>query len=135
MKRHLEASVEPLEIIRLILLITHFVGLAAIIGAWILQMPWRSGFDFSPVLAGSIVQLVTGIGLIAVIELGGGDFDTAKGITKLAIALLVLALAIVGIVRGRRFKRAGTSDAALRPILWAAGIAAIANVVVAVVWR
>lgn len=126
---------EPLEIIRLILLITHFVGLAAIIGAWILQMPWRSGFDFSPVLAGSIVQLVTGIGLIAVIELGGGDFDTAKGITKLAIALLVLALAIVGIVRGRRFKRAGTSDAALRPILWAAGIAAIANVVVAVVWR
>ena len=126
---------EPLEIIRLILLITHFVGLAAIIGAWILQMPRRSGFDFSPVLAGSIVQLVTGIGLIAVTELGGNDFGTAKGITKLAIALLVLALAIVGIVRGRRLKGAGTSDAALRPILWAAGIAAIANVVVAVVWR
>ena len=56
---------EPLELTRLVLLVTHFVGLAAIIGAYILQMPWRTGFDFSPVLVGSIVQLVTGIAAIA----------------------------------------------------------------------
>ncbi|KRE31476.1 hypothetical protein [Agromyces sp. Soil535] len=126
---------EPLEIVRLVLLITHFVGLAAIIGAWILQMPRRSGFDFSPVLVGSIVQLVTGIALIAVNELGGNDIDTGKAITKLTITLAVLGLGIAGIVRGRRLRRRGASDAALRPLLWAAGIAAVANVVVAVVWR
>ncbi len=126
---------EPLELTRLVLLVTHFIGLAAIIGAFILQMPRRSGFDFSPVLVGSIVQLVTGVALIAVNELGGTDIDRAKAFTKLAIALVVLAAAIVGVVRERAFKRTERTDAALRPVLWIAGVAAIVNVVVAVFWR
>lgn len=126
---------DPLEITRLALLVVHFVGLAAIIGAYILQMPWRSGFDFSPVLIGSIVQLVTGIALIAVNELAGTEIDRAKAFTKLAITLLVLSLALVGVIRGRRLKRSEQSDASLRPVLWGAGVAAIANVAVAVFWR
>lgn len=126
---------EPLEITRLALLITHFVGLGAIIGAYILQMPWRTGFDFSPVLVGSIVQLVTGIALIAVNELGGNEIDRAKAFTKLGITLIVLAAAIVGVVRERILKRTGRTDAPLRPLLWIAGVAAIANVCVAVLWR
>jgi len=127
--------VEPLELTRLVLLVTHFVGLAAIIGAYILQMPWRTGFDFSPVLVGSIVQLVTGIALIAVNELGGNEIDRAKAFTKLGITLVVLAAALVGVFRGRALKRAGRTDAPLRSVLWTAGVAAIANVVVAVFWR
>ncbi|RXZ72720.1 hypothetical protein [Agromyces albus] len=126
---------EPLENLRLVLLVTHFVGLGAIVGAYILQMPWRAGFDFSPVLVGSIVQLVTGIALIAVNEIGGNDIDTGKAITKLSITLVVLAAAITGLVRSRVLKRSGRTDAALRPVLWGAGVAAIANIVVAVFWR
>ena len=126
---------DPLEITRLALLVVHFIGLAAIIGAYILQMPWRRGFDFSPVLVGAIVQLVTGIGLIAVNELAGTEIDRAKAFTKLGITLLVLALALVGVIRGRRLTRSEQSDASLRPVLWGAGIAAIANVAVAVFWR
>lgn len=126
---------EPLELTRLLLLVVHFVGLAAIIGAYILQMPRRSGFDFSPVLVGSIVQLVSGIALIAVNEIGGTEIDRAKAIVKLGLALVVLVLAIVGVVRGRAIKRAERTDAPLRAVLWGAGIVAIANVAVAVFWR
>lgn len=126
---------DPLELTRLALLVVHFVGLAAIIGAYILQMPRRSGFDFSPVLVGSIVQLVTGIALIAVNEIGGTEIDRAKAVVKLALALVVLALAIVGMVRSRAIKRAERTDSPLRAVLWGAGIVAIANVAVAVFWR
>ncbi|WP_022891152.1 hypothetical protein [Agromyces subbeticus] len=126
---------DPLELTRLVLLVVHFVGLAAIIGAYILQMPRRSGFDFSPVLVGSIVQLVTGVALIAVNEIGGTEIDRAKAVVKLALALVVLVLAIVGMVRGRAIKRAERTDAPLRAVLWGAGIVAIANVAVAVFWR
>jgi uncharacterized membrane protein len=126
---------EPLELTRLLLLVVHFVGLAAIIGAYILQMPRRSGFDFSPVLVGSIVQLASGVALIAVNEIGGTEIDRAKAFVKLGIALVVLVLAIVGVVRGRALRRTEQSDASLRPVLWSAGIAAIANVAVAVIWH
>jgi hypothetical protein len=126
---------DPLEITRLTLLVVHFIGLAAIIGAYILQLPWRRGFDFSPVLVGSIVQLVTGIALIAVNEIGGNEIDRAKAYTKLGITLVVLALALVGMIRGRRLTRSERTDASLRPVLLGAGIAAMANVVVAVFWR
>lgn len=126
---------EPLELTRLLLLVVHFVGLAAIIGAYILQMPRRSGFDFSPVLVGSIVQLVSGIALIAVNEIGGTEIDRAKAIVKLGLALVVLVLALVGVFRGRALARSERTDAPLRSVLWGAGIVAIANVAVAVFWR
>jgi hypothetical protein len=51
------------------------------------------------------------------------------------VTLVILATVIVGVVRQRRLVGAGGSD---KPVLWflrAAGILAIANVVVAVVWH
>ena len=113
----------PLEVLRLALLVTHFVGLAAIIGAFIIQMPQRSVINFRPMLIGAIVQLVTGIGLIAVRRLSDLPVIDEKMIVKLALALIVLGAVIIGARRSSR------------PLFFVAGIVAIANVVVATVWR
>lgn len=64
-------------------------------------MPKRTGFDFSPMLVGSIVQLVTGIALIPVRMISGVIEE--KMIVKLVIAIIVLALVILLLVRQRRF--------------------------------
>jgi hypothetical protein len=124
-----------LEIIRLILLVIHLVGLAAIIGPFILQNRRRSGFEFQPIVVGSIVQVVSGVLLIAVRKTEELAVVDAKMAVKLGIALLVVAAAIIAVVRQRRLVAAGKTDASLRPWLFAAGILAIANVVVAVFWH
>jgi hypothetical protein len=124
-----------LEITRLVLIIAHLIGLAAIIGAFIQQMPRRTGFEFAPMFVGSIVQLVTGVALIAVDKGQGLAIIDAKMVVKISVTLVILATVIVGIVRQRRLVGAGGSD---KPVLWflrTAGILAIANVVVAVVWH
>jgi hypothetical protein len=126
---------ELLEAARLTLLIIHLVGTSAIVGAFILMMPKRAGFDFSPMLVGSIVQLVTGIALIAVRKLAGLDVIDEKMLVKLAIALFVFALVIVLLRRQRRILRDQRPESRLRPLLYVAGFSAIANIVVAVWWR
>ena len=112
----------PLEILRLALLVTHFIGLAAIIGSFIFQLPRGTVLNFRAMLLGSIVQLVTGVGLIATRKLTDLPVIDEKMGVKLAIAILVL----VAVIIGQRRKS--------RPLFLTAGIAAIANVVVATVW-
>ena len=124
-----------LEITRLVLLVTHLIGLAAIIGPFILQLRRKSGFELAPMLVGSIVQLVTGVALIAVRKTEGLAVIDEKMLVKLVLAVLVLAAVVVGIVRQRRLRRAGSSDAPVRLWMIVAGVLAIANVVVAVFWR
>jgi hypothetical protein len=86
-------------------------------------------------LVGSIVQVVSGVLLIAVRKTEELAVIDAKMGVKLGIALLVLAAAIIAIVRQRRLAAAGKSDAPVLPLLHTVGILAIANVIVAVVWR
>ncbi|WP_162893077.1 hypothetical protein [Microbacterium halotolerans] len=125
----------PIELLRYSLIFVHIIGLAAIIGSYILQMPWRRGFDFRPLLIGSIVSLVSGFALVAVREVGDLDVDRWKFTVKLSIAVIVLALAAVGWGRSRSLTRKGQDDASLRPILLVTGIVAMANVAVALFWR
>ena len=112
----------PLEILRLTLLVAHFIGLAAIIGSFIFQLPRGSVLNFRAMLIGSIVQLVTGVGLIATRKLTELPVIDEKMAVKMAIAVIVLVAVIIGQRR------------ASRPLFLTAGIAAIANVVVATVW-
>lgn len=125
---------EPLELTRLILLIVHLVGTSAIVGAFILMMPKREGFDFSPMLVGSIVQLVTGIALIAVRMISRVGVIEEKMVVKLMIALIVFALVIVLLVWQRRLRARNAPEVPLRPLLYVAGFTAIANIAVAVLW-
>lgn len=124
----------PLEIARIVLLVIHIVGTSAIIGAFVLQMPWRKRFDFSPMLVGSIVQIVSGCGLIAVRKFADLPVVEAKMIVKLGLAVVILAIVIVALVRQRRLHKAEELDAPLRPLIYTIGVIAIANVVVALAW-
>jgi len=124
-----------LEITRLVLLVTHLIGLAAIIGPFILQLRRKSGFELAPMLVGSIVQLVTGVALIAVRKTEDLAVIDEKMLVKLVLAVLVLAAVVIGMVRQRRLRRSGSSDAPVRLWMIVAGVLAIANVVVAVFWR
>lgn len=124
-----------LEVLRLVLLIVHIIGTSAIVGAFILQMPWRKSFDFSPMLVGSIVQIASGCALIAVRKLDGLEVVEAKMIVKMGIAIVILAIVIVALVRQRALRRRGVSDSGLRGLLLTAGILAIGDVVVALAWH
>lgn len=125
----------PLEITRIVLLVIHIVGTSAIVGAFILQMPWRKSFDFSPVLVGSIVQIVSGCALIAARKFADLPVVEAKMIVKLGLAVVILAIVIVALVRQRRLAKAGESDAVLRSSVYAVGVIAITDVVVALAWH
>ncbi|WP_159793025.1 hypothetical protein [Puerhibacterium puerhi] len=123
-----------LEIARIALLVVHLVGSAAIVGSFILQMPWRERFDFSPLLVGSIVQVASGCALVAVRRIGDMPVLEAKMVVKLGLALVVLALVVVALVQQRRLRAAGASDSRLRPLLYVAGFTAIADIAVAAAW-
>ena len=119
---------DALEITRLILLALHILGLAAIIGAFFVQMRKKSDFVLAPMLAGAIVQVVTGVLLVAVRQADDLPVNNIKIGVKLLIALVVLAAAIIAVVQQRRGKNA-------RPWFHITGGAAVVNVLVAVLWQ
>ncbi|AEV83203.1 hypothetical protein ACWT_2183 [Actinoplanes sp. SE50] len=90
------ASCRAVEALRLILLFVHLVGFALLLGGSIAQ--FLSGtFRISPaVLWGSIIQLVTGLGLAAPLR-GGGDHepDPAKLVVKLVIAVMIFIMVFI----------------------------------------
>jgi hypothetical protein len=116
-----------MDVVRLILLIAHFVGLAAIVGGYIIQLPHKGPINFASMLTGSIVQIVSGVGLIAARKLEGLDVIDVKMAVKLGIALLVLVAVLVG-------RRVSSTGAKQRPWFHIAGVLAIANIAVAVLW-
>lgn len=119
---------EPLEIIRLVLLAGHVLGLAAIIGTFFVQMRAKENFATGVVLAGAITQVVTGLALVGVSEAGGGDVNHIKIAVKASIAVIVLVAAIIAHVQRRRGGK-------VKPAFHTAGGLAVVNVLVAVLWQ
>lgn len=127
-----------MELVRDITLILHFFGLAMIIGPFLIQMRAHTGYAFSWVLAGGIVQLVTGLLLTGLAEMRlADDPDMSLDHTKIAVkTVLALVIFVVALIAYRRQKKmtAGASQRKLLPLLHVAGALAIANLVIAVLW-
>jgi hypothetical protein len=119
---------EPLEIVRLVLLAAHILGLAAIVGAFFVQMRAKTGFATGVVLGGAITQLVTGLALVGVRQASDLGVNNVKIAVKLGIAVVVLVAAIVAHVQSRRGGK-------VKPAFHTAGGLAIVNVLVAVLWQ
>lgn len=117
-----------MEILHSILLAAHLLGMAVIVGTFLVQMRKQTDFATLPVLIGAIVQAVSGLALVGLAEADGGDLNYAKIATKAIIALVVLAAAIGAFVAKRRGKR-------IMPWFHTAGGLALVNVLVAVFWR
>jgi hypothetical protein len=126
-----------MDIARDITLILHFLGLAMIVGPFLTQMRAHTGFSFSWVLTGGIIQLVTGALLTGLAEMRWADDpDVSLDHTKIAVKLgLSLVIFVVALVAFRTQKKlASESQRSLLPLLHTAGALATANIAIAVLW-
>jgi hypothetical protein len=127
-----------MDIVRDITIIVHFLGLAMIIGPFLIQMRAHTGFAFSWVLTGGIVQLVTGIALTGLAEMRLADnpelaLDHTKIAVKLVLSLVIFVVALIAFQKQKKIA-SGESQRRLLPFLHTAGALATANVFIAVLW-
>lgn len=127
-----------MDLIRDITLILHFIGLALIIGPFMVQMRARSGYAFGWVFTGSIIQMVTGLLLTGLAEMRLADdpdmsVNHAKIAVKSVVALVIFIVALVGYLKSKKLTPSD-NERKLLPLLHTAGALAIVNVIVAVVW-
>ncbi len=119
-----ESSGDQLEILKDVVLILHFIGLAAIIGGFLVQTRAAQKTIHSAMLHGALTQLVTGVILVGLNHALDDDVDNGKIGVKLLITLVVTVLAWVY----RKKRPAPTA-------VWAAvGGLAVVNVAIAVIW-
>ena len=119
-----------MEIVRLLLVVLHVLGLSLIIGPFLFQVGRKTGLDTRLMRFGAIAQLVTGVLLVGIRQAADLPVDNVKIAVKLVVTVLVLVA--VWMV-GRKQKADRASKAAL-PWFHAAGALAIVNVFVAVLW-
>lgn len=127
-----------MEIARDMLLISHFFGLALIIGPFVGRLRADGGYMFGVVFAGALIQFVSGLALTGLAEMRLADVDNmsvdhTKIAVKTGIGLIILIVAYLG-YRGQRKMDATVSQRKLLPLLHSAGALAIINTAVAVVW-
>jgi hypothetical protein len=108
-----------------VLLVLHFVGLASLLGGFMVQMAHPPRVVNNAMLHGALTQLVTGVLLVAVISNQDPDkVNHAKIGVKLVILLVILALILVN----RKKPSISTG-------VWGAiGGLTLANIVIAVFW-
>jgi hypothetical protein len=114
------------EALRLILLYVHLIGFALLLGGLVTQYLSGTIRINRAVLWGSIIQLLSGVGLAAPLR-GGGDHepDPVKLVVKLVIALMIFVMVFVPrkretVARGHFLAIAGLT---------------LVNAAVAVFWR
>jgi len=116
------------EFVYNLLVVLHFIGLASLLGGFLVQMKSADKGVNPAMLHGALTQLVTGVLLVGIASAGlvpGEEVDHAKIAVKLVIVLIITALAIVG--RKRTPPQVG---------LWGAiGALTLVNVVIAVFWN
>lgn len=111
-----------------VLVVLHFIGLASLLGGFLVQMKSNDKGVNPAMLHGALTQLVTGVLLVGIASAGlvpGEEVDHAKIAVKLVIVLIITALAFIG--RKRTPPQVG---------LWGAiGALTLVNVVIAVFWN
>ncbi|MCI2959630.1 hypothetical protein MN032_18250 [Agromyces atrinae] len=118
-----------MNVVVMILLILHFVGLASLLGGFLVQtkaIGRGKGTVVTAMVHGALTQLVTGVAMVGLIEMmGERDLDMAKIAVKLIVAVVITVLVFV-------FRK---KDPAPSWALWLIGGLTLANIVIAVVWR
>ena len=107
-----------------VLLVLHFVGLASLLGGFLVQISSSPRTVNSAMLHGALTQLVTGVLLIGTLQASDESVDNAKFGVKLVVLLVILGLVVVN------RKKAAVSNA-----VWGAiGGLTLLNIVIAVFW-
>lgn len=116
-----------MEILRNVLLVLHIAGFAGIIGGVMMQMPKvKEGAAKinGAILHGSLLMLVTGLGLVGMFYARDMEPNNAKIGVKTLVLIVMLVLALVN------KKKANVSTGTLGAI----GGLALLNMVLAVMW-
>ena len=115
-----------MEFLEHTLVVLHFIGLASLLGGFLVQIKTSPRVVNNAMVHGIITQLVTGVLLVGIAEADDADVDHAKIGVKLAVA----------VDRGGARLRQPQARRARRTGAWALiGGLTIANIVVAVFWR
>lgn len=115
-----------MDLVYNLIVILHFIGLASLIGGFLVQIKSSPREVNNAMFHGALTQLVTGLLLVGLAyPMGNGDsIDNAKIAVKLVILLIITALILVN----RKKPEISTG-------IWGAiGGLAIANVAIAVLW-
>ncbi|MEO7130889.1 MAG: hypothetical protein ABIZ07_05885 [Dermatophilaceae bacterium] len=114
-----------MDFLNKILVALHLLGMAAIVGGWIVA---RTGSSFpASIVWGARAQLLTGVLLVGVAEANQGAINYPKIVVKLVIALVVVAMAEIGASKARKSEEHSTQ-------LDVAGGGAVVNALVAALW-
>lgn len=115
-----------MDFLRLVLVFLHILGAAAIVGGWLgaFKTPTVTQWQW----IGALTQLITGLLLVGLAEMGGGDVNNFKIAVKLLIALVVAVAAFIG-----RRKVKNNQDVS-KGLAHATGGMAFINIAVAVFW-
>lgn len=109
-----------------LVVVVHFIGLASVVGGFLVQMSSDAKGVNPAMLHGALTQLVTGFILVGMVEGGAvdGSLDMTKISVKLAITVIITVLAFIG--------RKKTPP---QVAFWGAiGALSIANIFIAVLW-
>jgi hypothetical protein len=113
--------------VRNLFLVLHLLGLAAVIGSFLVQMRWPVKKVEKGMLHGALTSLLTGLVLVGLVEMRtdvGADFHAKIGV-KLLLTLVITVL----LWRRRKAESISTAE-------WGAiGGLAVLNVVIAVFWQ
>lgn len=108
-----------------LLVVLHFIGLAALLGGWLVQLSTRDKVVNRVMLDGALTQLVTGLALVGLAETVLSDEEEVNH-TKIGIKLAVLIVITVLAWVNRKEKSVPTWP-------WMAiGLLTIVNIAVAV---
>jgi hypothetical protein len=119
-----------MQILATILVILHFIGLAFLLGSFLVQVKdiaKGKGRVLRGMIDGSLLQLITGLALTGIYSAGlieGEEVNNAKIAVKLVVLLVIVVLVFA--YRKR--------EIAPSWVLWAIGGLTTLNVVLAVAW-
>lgn len=118
-----------MDIVRDVALVLHFIGLAALIGGFMVQMKAPTKRIDAAMLHGAITQLVTGVVLVGLVEATAPDSaDLGSFHAKIGTKLIVLLVIGVLVLRNRAKESVSTG-------VWGAiGGLTVLNVIIAVAW-
>ncbi len=83
-----------MDFVHSLVLFLHFVGTAALLGGWLATFKNPTVLKWQ--LIGAWIQLITGILLVGLLEMGDGDLNHIKITVKLLVLIAVLVAAIIG---------------------------------------
>lgn len=113
-----------MEILRLVLLLVHLLGFAALLGGLLAQLRSADKAVTAPMRDGVGTAFVTGLFLVGVLEASGGDLDHVKVGVKFATGLVLLVLVMANLRKPR------IPDG----LFWGLLALTVANAAVAVLW-